>query len=97
MRHHGRAKDANGHVEHLGVPDDFKLRRKPAENLGDIRSGEDDFHQETPANREDERNDQRFDVAKSFVLKKHHDQHVERGDADAPGQRNFEQQIQRDG
>jgi len=38
---------------------------------------------ETAADDDDERNDQRFDITESLVLKKQDEQHIERGDAHA--------------
>ena len=50
-----------------------------------------------PAISDDQRDDERFDVAEAAVLQEQHDQHVERGQADAPDERQAEQQVQRDG
>src|SRR5207237_5324011 len=58
---------------------------------------EDDFREEAAADGEDERDDERFDVAEAFILKIHDREDVQRGDADAPDQRNLEQQVERDG
>ena len=41
----------------------------------------------------DQRDDQRLDVAEAAVLQEQHDQHVERRQADAPDQRQAEQQV----
>ena len=41
--------------------------------------------------------DERFDVPELILLQVEHEQHVERGQADAPHQRQAEQQVQRDG
>ena len=51
----------------------------------------------TAANRDNQGDDERFDVTKSFVLEEEHDQHVERGDDTTPDERNPEEQIERDG
>ncbi len=50
-----------------------------------------------PAISDDQRDDQRFDVAEAAVLQVEHDEHVERGEADAPDERQAEQQVERDG
>ena len=42
----------------------------------------------------DERDDQRLDVTKAFVLQIEHEQHIERGDDAAPNQRNPEEKLQ---
>src|SRR6266498_2700477 len=94
--HDRGAEDADGDIEHGGVFDDFKLRHEAAEHFHEVRPRENDFQKETAADYNNQRNDQRFDVTKAFVLEIHHGQHVQRGDADAPNQRNFEEQIQRD-
>ena len=41
--------------------------------------------------------DERFDVAEAAVLQEEHDQDVERREADAPDQRQAEQQVEGDG
>ena len=48
---------------------------------------------ETSADDRDQRDDERLDVAKTFVLQKQDHQHIERGDADADEERDFEEQI----
>ena len=68
--------------------------QKPAEDRRDVRLRKDNLREKAAANRHDERHHQRFDVAKSFVLQIHHRQHVERGNADAPHERNAKEQIQ---
>jgi hypothetical protein len=97
VRHHRGAEDAHGDKKHRRIRDDLELGREAAEHRHDAGFGENDFRQETPADHHNERDDERLNVAKALVLKKHHEQYVERGDAHAPDQRDAEEQIQRDG
>ena len=46
---------------------------------------------------DDQRDDERFDVAEAAVLQEEHDEHVERREADAPDERQAEEQVERDG
>src|SRR6266516_1933708 len=97
VRHLRRAKNADGDVKHLRVFDHFEPGGKPGEDSGDVGPGKNDLGQETAADGEDQSNDERLDVAKAFVLELHHRQDIERSDADAPHQRNLEQQVKGEG
>ena len=98
VRHHRRAEDADRDVEHVGVAQDLgardeaERRRRPASGRASQSSTAND-----PAISDDQRDDQRLDVAEAAVLQEQHDQHVERGQADAPDQRQAEEQVERDG
>ena len=46
---------------------------------------------------QDQRDDERFDVAEAAVLQEQHDEHVERREDDAPDERQAEEQVERDG
>ena len=50
-----------------------------------------------PAIGDDEADDERFDVAEAAVLQVEDDEDVERGEADAPDQREAEEQVEGDG
>ena len=97
MRHHRRAQNADGDEEHLRVLDDFKFWHKAAHDGGELRAGENYLGQKTSADEQDECDDQRFDVTKAFVLEKQNHQHIQRGEAHTPDERQTEQQIERDG
>ena len=97
MRHDRGPEDAHGDEEHLRVRDDLELGREAAEHGHDAGFGENNLREEAAANGENQRHDQRLNVAKALVLEIQHHQHVERGDAHAPDQRDAEKQIQRDG
>src|SRR6266511_784214 len=96
MRHDCGSQDANGDVKHLRVLHDFPFGNETSQNGDNTWPRKNNFQQETSANEENQRNDQRFNVTKAFVLKIQNDEHIQRGDAYAPEQRDFEQQVQRD-
>ena len=62
-----------------------------------IRPGKNNLQPEADADGHDERDDQCLGVAKAFVLKQQDHQHIERGDANSPDERNAKEQIQGDG
>ena len=51
VRHDRRAENAYRDVKHFLVLHDFKPGHESTENLGDVRSGKNDFRQEAAANR----------------------------------------------
>ena len=96
MRHDGRAENADRDVEHcldsLRACSGINPTRMPVElGLEKISSAAKQI-----ADRRDESDDERLDIAKAFVLQIEHEQHIERGDDAAPDQRNAEEQLQRD-
>ena len=97
MRHDCRAQNADGDIQHLRVLDDFKPGHKPAQDFREVGFGKNDFSHETAADGEDQGDDQRLDVTKAFVLKIHDREHIQRGNAHAPHQRDLEQQVEGDG
>ena len=98
VRHHGGAQDADRDVEHRRVGDDLASAApaRPA-TVGQGRLRHDELDREADADRGHEGDDERLEVAEALVLQQQDQQHVERGEADAPDQRNPEQQVQRDG
>src|ERR1700738_651364 len=93
VRHHRSAKNSDGDVKHLAVGDDFGFWQKTGEDPAEIRFEKNDLEQKTAADGQDQNNDKRFDVTKAFVLQIKHGQHVERSNADASNERDFEKQI----
>ena len=55
-----------------------------------------ELNAERPGDGENQSDDQRFDVAEAVILQVQDDQHVGRREADAPDERQAEQQIERD-
>ncbi len=96
VRHHGRAEDADRDVEHVGVAQDLGARDEAERDAAQRRTGEPELDRERPGDQRDQRDDQRLDVAEAAVLQEQHDQHVEGGQADAPDQRQAEQQVEGD-
>src|SRR5260221_306077 len=94
MRHDGGAEDRNRDIKHILVANDFGGRNETLKNGAEFGTGKDDFSQKTASDRQDERDHQRFNVAKSFVLQIHHSQHIQRRDANAPDQWDFKEQVQ---
>ena len=97
MRHHRRAEDADRDVEHRRVGED--LGRRDEAGADAPRSWRAASHSSTAndaGDRDDQRDDQRLDVAEAPVLQEQDDQHVERGEADAPDERQAEEQVERD-
>ena len=57
----------------------------------------DDLEEKAQAHDHHERDDQRFEQPEALVLQVQDQEHIERRDEHAPGQRNVEEQIERDG
>ena len=96
VRHHRRAEDADGDVEHLAVPQNFCARDEPEGERAESRLGEPHLDREGPRDEDDQGNDQRLDVAEAAVLQKKDHQHIERGQAHPPYERESQEQVQRD-
>ena len=62
-----------------------------------VRARRNEFPEEAAADYRDQRDDQRLDVTKAFVLQKQDDENIERGDANTCNERNTKEQIERDG
>ena len=97
MRHHRRAQDAHGDVEHVGIHHDLRRRQEAFGDSKQIGPGKDDLQAETDADRQDQGDDQGLGVAKALVLQEQDQEHIQRGNADAPDERKAEEQIQGDG
>ena len=79
VRHHRRAEDADGDVEHLRVARRSSARgMKPASIGAESRLREIELDGERSGDEQDQGDDERFDVAKAAILQIEHDQHVER-------------------
>ena len=97
VRHHRGAEDADRDVEHVAVGEDAGGRDHAARDLAEHRARQPELDGERPGDEDDERDDERFDVAEAAVLQVEDDEHVERRQADAPDERQAEQQVERDG
>src|SRR5947207_3195793 len=97
MGHDRRAEDADRDVKHARIGHDSRGRHETFGNPQQIRPGGHDLPRETAADNKDERDDERLDVAKAFVLKKQNEQNIQRRDADTGEQRQAEEQIERNG
>ena len=97
VRHHGGAEDADGDVEHAPGCVRISVRgMKPTATPAEIRPRQPELDGERSGDQHDQRDDERFDVAEAAMLQEQDDQHVERGQADAPDQRQAEEQVERD-
>ena len=97
VRHHRRAEDADRDVEHVRVAQDLGARDEADRDRRQVGPRQPELDRERPGDQHDQRDDERLDVAEAAVLQEQHDQHVERREADAPDQRQAEQQVERDG
>ncbi len=97
VRHHRGSKDADGEIEHLAVPQDFRDREKPARGFDPQRARKKDFVGEAPGDGHDQRNHQRLKHAESAALQPQHQQHVQTRQQHAGKERQSEKQFQRDG
>ena len=97
MRHHRRAQNSDGDVEHGGIGDDGgRGNEKTVQRRPVIRLGKKHLHAEHAQNGADERDHQRLNVAESPALHQQNQQHVQAGDQHAVEERNVEEQFQRD-
>ena len=95
--HDGRAEDADRDEEHLGVPQDLRLRHQRREDGIPLRLGHRERDRKTGADHGHKREDKGLEVAEASLLKHEHKYHVECRDADTRHHRNAEEQIERDG
>ena len=79
-----------------GIAHDLDVRNEALHDAADFRSRDDDLEQEADTDHGDERDDERLEQPEALVLQVEHDEHVERGDRDAPGERDAEEQVERD-
>ena len=70
---------------------------KPTRHFAKVGLRQPQLHRERSGDRQDQPDDQGLDVAKAAVLQVEDDEHVERGETDAPDKRQAEQQVERDG
>ena len=70
---------------------------EPAHDPGKGRMREDDLRGEAETDGRDQGDDECLEAAKSLLLQREDQQHVQRRERHAPDQRDAEQQLQRDG
>ncbi len=98
MRHHRRAENADGNVQHCGIGDDRRRGHdKVAEDRPIIGPRKKHLHAEERDDGSDERDDQRLDITESPALQDQDEQDVEPGDEHAVKQRNVEEKLESDG
>ena len=97
VRHNRRADDADADVKHLLIRDDVRPRHESEHHADEAGFGKDQFSGEASGDGRDERDDQRLDVTKALLLEVKNGQHIERGNAATPHQRNTEEKLQGDG
>ncbi len=97
MRHHGRADDADRDIEHGRVADDACLRDEAAQHLAQDRPREDELSDETGGDHQQQADDEGFQAPAALLQQAEDDQGADGRDADAPAERDAEQQMQRDG
>ena len=95
VRHHRRAEDADGDEQHVGIARDLRVRHQRAQHAAQVGARQRQLDRERTGDAEDEQHHQHLDVAEAVLLQVEHQQHVERGEADAPEERDAEEQIQR--
>ena len=78
VRHHRRADDADGEVEHRGVGDDARLRHEAGEHGRDLRLQPRDLEREADADGRDEGDDRGLEPAKAAALQGQQQHDVER-------------------
>ena len=96
MRHHRRAEDAHGEVEHLRIAHDLDRWREAEDDLAPIGIGHRHLHAEANGDHHQRRHDEGLDPAEAEVLQIEDEEHVERRDEHADLERNAEQQIESD-
>jgi hypothetical protein len=97
MRHHRRAEDADGDVEHVAVVQQLVARDKSGEDAGQAGLRPEKFRGEAEADGGDEHRDEGLDVAEALVLQIEHGEHVGAHDEAARDERDAEEQLQADG
>jgi hypothetical protein len=90
------SEDRNGDIQHHGITHDRHGRDEPLRDRPDIRVGDDELEEERQRDRGDEDDHEDFEPTIAMLLQVEHDQHVERGDDDAHGERDVEEEVQRD-
>ena len=97
VRHHRRAENADGDVQHIWIGDDLGHRHEAREDVADGGLRHCDLDEEAAGDDQQQAEDESFQVAEAPLLQEKNDQDVQRGQADAPHQRDAEEQLQRDG
>ncbi len=97
MRHDGRADDADGEIEHLGIAHDFYGRGEPRDDGAHIGLRHRDLDGEADAGYGEQCYDKGLDPAEAYVLEVEDQEDIESGDEYADLERNAEQKIEADG
>ena len=97
MRHHGRADDADGDVEHLRIGHDLRRWHEAAEHGRDRRRRQHDLDQKAARDHDQQRDDEASRKRKPRFISISSRKAIERGDQRAADQRDAEQQLERDG
>ncbi len=97
MRHHRGAKDGDGDVEHLGIPDQLRARDEASGDGGHVGVNKPHLDGKAARDAEDEEDDQALDVAEAAMLQRQDHDDVERRQADAGDERQPEEKIERNG
>src|SRR4051812_11912361 len=95
MRHHRGAQNADAHVKHLLVLEDFGAGNESQKDLGQIWLGKKELERKTGSDRQDQCDDKSFDITKSFVLEIEDGKHIQRCNDAAPDQWNPKEKLQR--
>ena len=96
MRHHGRAENAHGEVEHLRVAHDLDRRREAEDHLAHVGLRHGDLDGEAGGDHQQRAHDEGLDPAKAEVLQIKDQEDIERGNEHAELERDAEQQIETD-
>ena len=96
VRHHGRAENADGDVEHFRIGHDLRRRQEPTQNSGDWWRRGHDLNDEADRDHDQQSNHEGFEKAEALVHQKKQKERVERGDQCAGQQWNAEQELQGD-
>src|SRR6266567_4856066 len=97
VRHDGRAKDANGDVQHFAVAKDFRPGDESDGGFAPKRMSKKDFVSETKSDRGDERDDESFYKAEAPALQRENNENVQGSDENTGKKRQTEKKLQCDG
>ncbi len=96
VRHDGGAQNANAQVEHFAVTQDLAGGQEARRHPRHVGTRNDDLEQEAGTDRGDQHDDERLEHPEAAMLEEEDEHHVEGRDADAPGERDAEEQLERD-
>ena len=97
VRHHRRAENPDGDVEHGRIGHDLGGWNQSRQDLPHVRLGQHHLGGEAGSDGGDERAHDRFEPAETAILQQQDHQHIASRQYHAPEQRNMEQQVEGNG